>query len=243
LNCTRTLYLDLLAATLTNQIYGDAPFDPWSAPTFDAKRRAVGADWPSQAMTMIGDKRMANIRHCVETVLRDNIPGDLIETGVWRGGACIYMRGILKAYGITDRIVWVADSFAGLPPPTDIRDAGDKHHTYKQLAVTSHTVLDNFEKFDLLDRQVRLIKGWFADTLPAAKIDRLAVLRLDGDMYASTTDALAALYQKVSPGGFVIVDDYNLPACRAAVRDYRAANSIEADIRDIDGAGMFWRVP
>ncbi len=90
--------------------------------------RAVGRDWPARADSMIGLRRMDNIQDCIETVIRDDVPGDLIETGVWRGGATIFMRGVLKAYEDTTRTVWVADSFEGLPPPDPARypaDAGD----------------------------------------------------------------------------------------------------------------------
>lgn len=239
-------YLDLLARTLTNEIYGDPPFDYWSGGRYDPDARRMGRDWPSQAMTMIGAARLANIRHLVESVLARGVRGDLIETGAWRGGACIFMRGILKAYGVRDRRVWVADSFAGLPPPDPRHpaDAGDTHHTHAQLAVGLDEVRANFAAFNLLDDQVAFLPGWFADTLPAAPIERLAVLRLDGDMYGSTMDALAALYRKVSAGGYVIVDDYGaVPACRQAVEDFRRTQGIAAPIQDIDGLGVFWQVP
>ena len=84
-------------------------------------------------------------------------------------------------------------------------------------------VKENFQRYGLLDEQVRFVKGWFRDTLPHVPIERLAVLRLDGDLYESTIQALDGLYHKLSPGGFVIVDDYgNVPACRQAVNDFRA---------------------
>ena len=242
----RDRYLDLLANCLTNQIYGDAPMDYWSGGRFNAQTRSLGRDWPSQAMTMIGDARLNNIRQLFEAILAADVRGDLIETGVWRGGACIFMRGLLQAYGIRDRLVWVADSFTGLPPPDPrhAQDRGDRHHGFPELAVSLETVQENFRKFDLLDAQVMFLKGWFADTLPAAPIQKLALLRLDGDMYGSTMDALTALYHKVSPGGFVIVDDYGaVAACRAAISDFRAARAIDAPIQDIDGLGVFWQVP
>jgi O-methyltransferase len=162
-----------------------------------------------------------------------------------RGGACIFMRGLLLTYAIHDRRVWVADSFAGLPQPDPRRaaDLGDRHHSFAELSVGIEAVRENFRKFNLLDEQVVFLQGWFADSLPAARIERLALLRLDGDMYGSTLDALAALYHKVSPGGFVIVDDYGtVPACRAAVTDFRGAQGITVPIQDIDGMGVFWRV-
>ena len=81
---------------------------------------------------MIGLRRMDNIQHCVQAVLSDDVPGDLIETGVWRGGACIFMKANLVAGGDTERTVWVADSFQGLPPPNAAlypADTGDDLYT------------------------------------------------------------------------------------------------------------------
>jgi hypothetical protein len=90
---------------------------------------------------------------------------------------------------------------------------------------------------------VRFLPGWFSDTLPVCGIERLAVLRLDGDMYASTMDAIVPLYPRVSPGGFVIVDDYHeVPGCKQAISDYRAQEGITAPIQEIDGLGVYWRV-
>jgi len=211
---------------------------------FDSSRREEGRDWPVDAETMIGMKRLANLRSCVESVLADGVPGDLIETGVWRGGATIYMRAILKAHGVADRIVWVADSFEGLPRPDGrfVEDDGDQHHTSRELSISVEEVRENFRRYDLLDDQVSFLIGWFKDTLPTAPIEQLAVLRLDGDMYGSTMDALEALYEKVSPGGYIIVDDYGaVPECALAIDDFRSANGIKTPVKTVDWAGAFWR--
>lgn len=253
----RDLYLDLLRDVLINKIYDDPSINPVKKTsirrilgmmdgTLDYKQEARerGMDWPSVAHSMIGAQRMENLRQCVTHVIEDEIPGDLAETGVWRGGACIMMRGVLKAYAVTDRKVWVADSFAGLPKPKSQynADKADEHHKYDVLAVSQEQVAENFERYGLLDSQVCFLKGWFKETLPTAKIDRLAVLRLDGDMYESTTDAMEALYDKVSPGGFVIVDDYvMIQACREAVHDYLGRKNEKPEIKQIDGVGVFWR--
>lgn len=209
------------------------------------ERREKDEHWPARALTFLGRKRLDNIQYCVETVIRDNIPGDLIETGVWRGGACILMRAILKAYGDETRTVWLADSFQGLPPPDAAQypaDAGDRHYAWSDVfAVSRQDVEENFRRYDLLDRQVRFLEGWFKDTLPNAPIDKLAVLRLDGDMYEATIQALDALYDRLSLGGFVIVDDYYLPPCAKAIHDFRDARGIRDEIQDIDGRGIFWR--
>jgi O-methyltransferase/8-demethyl-8-(2,3-dimethoxy-alpha-L-rhamnosyl)tetracenomycin-C 4'-O-methyltransferase len=244
----RTLYLDLIERCLLNTIYQD-PYTDWSRPgvarEFDPVKRRLGLDWPTVAHTMIGHARLRHLRELGERVLDEGVPGDFIETGVWRGGACILLRAVLKAYGVTDRRVFVADSFAGLPPPNPDAypaDAGDPHHTFRELAVSLEQVRENFDRYGLLDRQVVFLKGWFKDTLPAAPIDRLAILRLDGDMYESTTDGLVNLYGKVSLGGFVVVDDYGAtPNCRQAVNDFRRRCGIAEPLANIDGKGAFWR--
>jgi O-methyltransferase len=155
------------------------------------------------------------------------------------------MRAILQAHGDASRRVWVADSFQGLPPPDPAKypaDEGDTHHTHADLAVSLEQVRSHFERYGLLDDRVRFLKGWFKDTLPAAPIERLAVARLDGDMYESTMDALKSLYPKLSPGGYLIVDDFGYAeACRQAVHDYRGAHGITEEIVTIDWTGSYWR--
>lgn len=242
---SEALYLDLMKRCLTNWIYMDAGKLSRRDKPFDPNIRTEGRDWPSNAHTMIGLKRLGNLQFCVEDALANDVPGDLIETGVWRGGATIFMRAILKAHDVTDRRVWVADSFEGLPEPEPEKypaDEGDTHHRLKDLAISLEQVESNFKRYGLLDDQVRFLKGWFDDTLPEAPIEKLAVARLDGDMYGSTMDALVNLYPKLSVGGYLIVDDYSaVPGCRQAVHDYRKAHSIEEEIVRIDAAGAFWR--
>jgi O-methyltransferase len=235
----RKLYRALLAAAQSRglEVVQQIPLD--------MEKRRQGLDWPEHAETMIGMLRMDNLQFCVTEVLRRGVPGDLIETGVWRGGAAILMRGVLKAYGDAQRRVWVADSFQGLPRPDPQRfpsDAGDRLWTFPELAVSLDEVRDNFARYGLLDQQVQFLPGWFRDTLPTAPIEQLAVLRLDGDLYESTIQALDALYPKLSPGGYCVVDDYgNVEQCKQAVHDYRARIGITEEIIDIDGWGVFWR--
>ena len=212
----------------------------------DPAARAEGRDWPPTDETMNGTARLANVAECCVAALRDGVPGDLVETGVWRGGTTVLMRGVLAALGDQDRRVWVADSFEGLPVP-DERYPADAHLDWSDvevLKVDADAVRANFDRYGLLDDRVRFLEGWFADTLPGAPIERLAVLRLDGDLYGSTMDALTALEPKVAPGGFVLVDDYGgWPSCREAVEDYRAAQGIDAPIHEVDWTGVWWRKP
>jgi O-methyltransferase len=211
---------------------------------FDDEARSVGADWPIEAETMIGLRRLDNLQECITDVLRRGVPGDLIETGVWRGGATILMRAVLQAYGDQDRHVWVADSFQGLPRP-DAQyplDAGSELWKQRRLAISLAEVKANFARYGLLDARVHFLVGWFHDTLPSAPMERLAILRLDGDLYGSTIDALEHLYPKLEVGGYAIIDDYwnERLACRQAVDDFRAHHGIDEPLQRIDWTGTFW---
>jgi len=262
----RKLYVDLVKRCVLNLPYVDAelnPIQPYGrlrsavlraflrggiqlahARRGSYDRRVAGKDLSDVAHSMLSLDRLSNVQFCVETALAEGVPGDLIETGVMRGGTVILMRAILKAHGITGRMVWAADSFEGLPAPDVERYPDDKGAAWHLRPLTECSVEDvrrNFERYGLLDGQVKFLKGWFRDTLPTAPIGPLAVLRLDGDLYESTMDALVPLYPKLSPRGFIIIDDYNLPACRKAVHDYRDREGISDPIVPIDDAGAYWR--
>lgn len=267
----QALYLDLLKKCLTGYIYPQSSnlelhaqpgwrpqallknmvigalnkrgYKVFKVMPFDAKARENGTDWPSICYSMVGLKRLDNLQDCIEKVLQEGVSGDFIETGVWRGGSCILMRAVLKMYQVRDRTVWLADSFEGLPPPTndaDMNYADLSDDPY--LKVSLEDVQSNFRKFGLLDEQVKFLKGWFKDTLGAAPVGQIAVLRLDGDMYKSTMDVLNALYSKVSKGGFIIVDDYHSwQTCKRAVDEFRTRLGIHDSIEEIDGMAVFWR--
>ena len=244
-------YLDLLEQTLTGSIFEDPGLLPDVASSntvvslgYDRERRRIGLDWPSRAHTMVGLQRLKNLRGLVSRVIDEGTPGDLLEAGVWRGGASIYMRALLAVHGVTDRRVWVVDSFAGLPPPNEAAfpaDRGDRLHEIGYLAVPLDDVRRNFEKYGLLDSQVEFVQGWFKDTLPTIPASQLAILRLDGDMYESTMQCLQSLYWSVAAGGFVIIDDFALPPCRQAVVDFRNEQGIADPLTDIDGMAVFWQ--
>jgi O-methyltransferase len=205
--------------------------------------RTEGRDWPADADTMIGLTRLDNLQSCIVDVLRRGVAGDLLEAGVWRGGASILMRAVLTAYQDEDRKVWLADSFQGLPKPEASQypaDAGDQHWMHRELAVSLAEVQARFDRYGLLDDRVRFLPGWFSDTLPTAQIGKLAVLRLDADMYQSTMEALQYLYPKLAVGGYIIIDDYALSGCRAAVEDYRSMQRIDEKTEIIDWTGVFW---
>ena len=239
----RAAYLDLMRDSLIGRLNEDPPLPASKVDGFKHDHREHGWDWPSQAPSMIGAKRMNNVRSECERVLTAGVHGDFMETGVWRGGACIMMRAVLKAYGISDRRVIAADSFAGFPAPSQgvAPDATFHLHTEKDFAVPLAEVKAAFARYGLLDDQVVFLEGLFKDTLPTAPVTQLALLRLDGDMYESTRDGLVNLYDKLSTGGTLIADDYFLFDCqRQAVDEYRATHGITDAIIQIDPYGGYW---
>ena len=197
--------------------------------------------------TLLGQAALASLRNCARQAIWLRVPGDFMECGTWRGGACILLRAVQQALGVGGRRrTWVVDSFQGLPQP-------DRHshlldavlHAYLRetgsFAVSLEEVRGNFERYGLLDQGVEFLPGWFADTLPAWQ-GQLALLRLDGDWYESTYTALEHLYDKVSWGGFVIIDDYHpVIGAYAAVNDFRAARGITDPMVAVDHQIHFWR--
>ncbi len=235
----RAAYLDLMRDSLIGKLNQDPALPSSNVDGYRPDYREQGWDWPSKAPSMIGALRMENVRRECERVLAENVPGDFVETGVWRGGAAIMMRAVLAAYDISDRRVYAADSFSGFPA----QSGSDTNFTVDgvtDFAVTLEEVKSNFARYGLLDAQVVFLEGFFKDTLPAASIERIAVLRLDGDLYESTRDGLL-LYQKLSPGGSLIADDYFLfEGQRKAIDEFRNAHGIADPIMRIDHFGGYW---
>lgn len=294
------LYLDMVKRAVSNILYQDRPltfYDHRQRPVlstgFDLSRRAMGEDAPTEAQTMIGLRRLENIRFCVEHVLEENVPGDLVEAGVFRGGAAVFMRAVLKAHDVTDRRVFACDTFTPISPKhppwilrpiaqglgaipskwwrrklffllqTHLSDATSFPYCEdpaEDLIELVMWVLRNpaaiptaggsgleevrslFARYGLLDDQVVFLKGFFADTLPTAPLSHASVIRLDGDTYESTRDAIELLYPKLSSGGYCIIDDYHaFKDCRRAVDEYRRTQAITDEIVPIDNLAAYWR--
>jgi hypothetical protein len=243
------LYLTLLKRVLTNTLYN-------SEPTGDSSSQRYIVDFTRHyirgpALSMLPIARMDQLHTAIFDILTRDVPGDLIEAGVWRGGATILMRALLEAYQDPGRNVWIADSFQGLPEPDGDRFPVElaAHQSpvlkdaYERFAVTLAEVQDNFRTFGLLDDRVRFLPGWFKDTLPSAPIAQLALMRLDADYYESTMDCLTYLYDKLSVGGYVIIDDYGEDSwtyCRRAVDDFRARRNITAPLIAVDTKCFWW---
>lgn len=245
------LYLGLMKRVLTNTLFDSEPdVDQDSELRFVQGFIKHYINGP--AISMLPVARFDNLSACVEDVLARDVPGDLIETGVWRGGATIFMRAALRAHGVTDRNVWVADSFEGLPDPdpekypieAKAHSGSVMQKTYHHFAVGLEEVQRNFEAFGLLDDQVKFLKGWFKDSLPHAPTGPLAIMRLDGDYYESTMDCLTNLYDRLSVGGYAIIDDYGEDSwtyCRKAVDNFRHEHGIDEPMIRIDSKCYYWQ--
>lgn len=209
----------------------------------NSELRRVGDEcWPLEADSMIGVYRMRNVKELMQNAIENNIEGDFVETGVWKGGACVMANAVIyETNQQSSRRVHVFDSFEGLPEPYMTEDAGDSHHTIDCLAISLDTVKKVFSSYGLLTENVIFRKGWFKDTMKNTDdIDKIAILRLDGDMYSSTIEVLEALYNKVPVGGFIIVDDWLLPGARKAVIDFANERSFIPNMIHIDKNSCYW---
>jgi O-methyltransferase len=245
----RAAYLDLLKLALCD-LAGSATTSVGAMPGKgvvsyelqgeDRRLRSAGIDWPLHGLTMVGSARLADLQSCVETAVRDRVPGDLIEAGVWRGGASILMRAVLDSLGATDRAVLVADSFEGFPA-IDTSENDGVDYSYEFLAAALDDVRDNFARFGY-NRGVEFVPGLFEETLPRLTDRTFAVVRLDGDSYSATNAGLHSLYPALSPGGYMIIDDYGVvEGCRRAVDDFRSEYRITEPIERVDWVCVRWR--
>ncbi len=201
------------------------------------KTRALGMDWPRTGLTMVGLDRLHDLQSCVESVVRDGIEGDAIEAGTWRGGASILMRATLDSLGADERTLWVADSFQGFPATTEEDDLA----VVDFLAVSLEEVKENFARFGV-GRGVRFLPGFFEETMPGLNDRKWSIIRLDGDSYEATRLTLESLYPRLSVGGYLIVDDYQvLEECRQAVDEFRREQGIVEPLKKVDWTCVRWR--
>jgi O-methyltransferase len=198
--------------------------------------------------TMGGPLALESAFDVTARVERNKVDGALVECGVARGG-CAAMMGLASKHFGADRKLWLFDSYEGLPEPTndDFKD-GAVGRIVGPLAAgmlvgTIEQVSDlMFNTCGFSKDRVSLVKGWFQDTLPVTKdtIGEIALLRLDGDWYESTKCCLDNLYDQVTPGGCVIIDDYaTCFGCEKAVTEFLESRNIVADLVP-DGRGGAW---
>lgn len=250
----RAAYLDLLKLSLCDLVGADTRMVAKDEHGVFSRRledeqqltwRVDGSDWPLNALTMVGLRRLDDLQARVEQLVADRIEGDLIEAGAWRGGASILMRATLDSLA-DDRELWVADSFQGFPQP----EPGTVDDTLETdvgaidyFAPGLEAVQGYFERFGVGDR-VRFVPGFFEETMAGLGGRRWALIRLDADGYNATRLALDTLYGGLARGGYVVIDDYFTPGldvCRDAVDGFRSDQGIKDEITRVDWAGAVWR--
>ena len=242
-------YLEMLKSSVTATVFNEAEKSTimgrsnQGTKQFDLETRREGGDWAYFGDTMVGWNRLDNIWKLLKQVVEDDISGDYIETGVWRGGASVFARAVMNMYGQHHRRSFVCDSFEGLPPGDRNLDKGDKNwddmHWY--LAIPEELAAGNFQKYGLLDHNVIFAKGFFNETMPEIKkrAEQFSIMRLDGDMYESTVDVLYNLYDKLQVGGYVIMDDWKGFPSKTACEDFFRVHEIKPEIIPI---GNLWSV-
>jgi O-methyltransferase len=181
----------------------------------------------------LGRVRLDHLEASLEVIREEAVDGDLVDVATARGGAAIFMRGFVEAYELPDRRVWVVDRFdgggsaatnGGFPSPADL-----------------NTVRDAFARFDLFDDRVLFVQGPPSRTLTDASIGPIALLRVGSHDADEVRAVLAALYEQVTPGGFVVVDAYGATECQAAVDGFRLEQRVSALLERVDWSAAVWR--
>ena len=212
---------------------GPAPELP---PDFDAATAATVR--AVQGYTLTPPERVFMLCQSVRYVVKADLPGDLVECGVWRGGSSLAMVRTLLDLGVTDRDVWMYDTFDRMPDPGDVDvdfmgiPASENHAKFDGGADYDHDTYDYlpFAKVQALltdtgypAERLHFVRGLVEDTIPAQVPDTIALLRLDTDYYSSTAHELAHLYPRLSSGGVLLIDDYgHFQGCRQATDEYLA---------------------
>lgn len=175
-------------------------------------------------------RRVLTLQLALHVLIHD-VPGDFVETGVFQGGICIILLKLMNAVDRSQRRLFAADSFQGLPESVD---QDQNTGAVGMFSSGLDAFINNLQEAGVWsEERVKVVQGWFNESLPAIKgdINGISFLRLDGDLYVSTMDALTNLYPLVSPCGVVYIDDYgSFPGCKRAVDEYRAEHNIEAQL-------------
>lgn len=198
--------------------------------------------------TMVKNQNLRTLYSLVGQVNRRRIAGDIVECGVWNGGSAAVM-GAASIGEISQeelRTIWLFDSFEGLPPPGEKDGDLEKRNYFPGWNRGDITLVQEiFTRIGYPREKVKIVPGWFNETLIREPIQDIVILHIDADWYDSVKIVLDVLYDRIVPGGFVVLDDYGLwPGCRRAVSDYFSENHISGiDIREIGRQGAYFQKP
>jgi O-methyltransferase len=192
--------------------------------------------------TMVSLPRLRTLRTLAQQVDERGVGGDVVECGTCNGGSAAVLAQVASSSPLK-RHVWLLDSFAGLPPagPKD----GKLSEGYTGLCCGSPVkVREVLAKVGVAEDRYTLVPGWFQDTLPHLTVQSIALLHIDADWYDSVLLCLNQLYDRVRPGGFVVLDDYGYwEGCRKAWEDFQEQRSLQISLTPIDGIGVYFQKP
>lgn len=197
---------------------------------------------PVMRYTMVSRRRLENLRALAAQAVAEGVPGDFMECGTWKGGsgALLAQQG---EQADPPRTMWFCDSYQGLP------QAGQADGWFAQLwtgrvQATPDDVRAALASLGVSEDHVRILRGWFNETLPTCDAGALALLHIDCDWYDSVMCCLDCLWERVSPGGFVVFDDYGYwPGCRAAADEFLGARGLRDKLVRVDATGCYLRKP
>ena len=187
--------------------------------------------------------RLAALHGLSRDIQRRGVPGDIVECGVYNGGSSALIAAVCCTHSSARRHIWLFDSFEGLPPPTE-KD-GDKAKVcgwwcHGDLELVSRV----YDKLCIPRELVHVVKGWFYETFPQVEVGDIALLHIDADWYDSVKLCLERFYDQVSPGGYVVIDDYgHWEGCRRAVDEFLASRSVGVPLTVVDYTGRYFQKP
>jgi O-methyltransferase len=197
---------------------------------------------------MVKNAHLVSLYNLVREADKQGLRGDLVECGVWNGGSAALMAAATRScrYNLEERSLWLFDSFEGLPPPGD-KDGTKAINAYfaGRCKGDAKKVEKAFATINLSTAGVTIVPGWFETTLEQASIDEIALLHIDADWYDSVRLVLDIFYDRVAPGGFIVLDDYGFwPGCSKAVHDFLRERDISDDVITMVGEhGAYFQKP
>jgi O-methyltransferase/8-demethyl-8-(2,3-dimethoxy-alpha-L-rhamnosyl)tetracenomycin-C 4'-O-methyltransferase len=208
--------------------------------------------------SMLSLEGLENIENSTKAILNNNINGDFVECGVWRGGTGIIIKKLLQKYNNSNKQIFLLDSYEGMEnleksnslEETDkldelcsnILNDAEKYFGKKLIETNYDEVKNNLKHFGCYDDKIILLKGWFNNEFPFDNINTISLLRLDCDYYYPTKICLEKLYNKISKGGFIILDEYYLEFMgeKNAVDEFRSKNNITSKLIPVDNNIAYW---
>jgi O-methyltransferase len=217
-------------------------FDPWHIDIINQVR----------PFTMTSPERLYGLIEAVKYLVENNIQGDLVECGVWKGGSMMTVALTLKKLGNTDRELYLYDTYAGMTAPTDadksLQGEGADHLLQQEIGKKEESVIwaysslaevrKNVLSTGYPENKIHFIEGDVLQTIPAKVASNIALLRLDTDWYESTRHEMIHLYPLLNSGGVLIIDDYGFwRGSRQAIDEYIAEHQPGLLLNRMDDTG------